>query len=158
MLKWKRTISYFIVMFNTECGSCRSEGVKEQGFQSREGMKYIKPSKHFNLNPMAIRSSATPQDHERCFWSMFCFYFENHRILCFVDLVSCLLYSCLVMAWIKHVTIYCSAWYLMEFLSEQQKLGPFMQVLPICSCLLNQGKLISLVHELIALEAWKGQG
>lgn len=53
------------------------------------------PSTHFNLNPMAMRSSATPQDHE-------------------------------------------SARYLTELLSERQKLGPFVQVLPICSRLLNQ--------------------
>ncbi|GAU18608.1 hypothetical protein TSUD_124390 [Trifolium subterraneum] len=28
--------------------------------------------------------------------------------------------------------------YLMELLAEHQKLGPFMQVLPLCSRLLNQ--------------------
>ncbi|GMN40653.1 hypothetical protein TIFTF001_009888 [Ficus carica] len=34
--------------------------------------------------------------------------------------------------------------YLSELLAEHQKLGPFMQVLPICSRLLNQGSVISL--------------
>jgi hypothetical protein len=31
--------------------------------------------------------------------------------------------------------------YLAELLAEHQKLGPFMQVLPVCSRLLNQGEL-----------------
>jgi len=36
-----------------------------------------------------------------------------------------------------------SGQYLTELLEERQKLGPFMQVLPICSRLLNQGSLLS---------------
>ncbi|KAF9680129.1 hypothetical protein SADUNF_Sadunf06G0089100 [Salix dunnii] len=34
--------------------------------------------------------------------------------------------------------------YLSELLAEHQKLGPFMQVLPVCSRLLNQGLLLGL--------------
>jgi protein quaking len=41
------------------------------------------------------------------------------------------------------VTYLCSQ-YLSELLAEHQKLGPFMQVLPTCSRLLNQGLLLSL--------------
>ncbi len=33
--------------------------------------------------------------------------------------------------------------YLAELLAEHQKLGPFMQVLPICSKLLSQGEIFS---------------
>jgi hypothetical protein len=36
------------------------------------------------------------------------------------------------------VFCFCSQ-YLSELLAEHQKLGPFLQVLPICSRLLNQG-------------------
>lgn len=34
--------------------------------------------------------------------------------------------------------------YLKELLAEHQKLGPFVQVLPICSRLLNQGLFVCL--------------
>ena len=37
--------------------------------------------------------------------------------------------------------VYFSSQYLSELLAEHQKLGPFMQVLPICSRLLNQGQV-----------------
>jgi hypothetical protein len=37
---------------------------------------------------------------------------------------------------------FCSQ-YLSELLAEHHKLGPFMQVLPICSRLLNQGEIFS---------------
>jgi hypothetical protein len=36
--------------------------------------------------------------------------------------------------------VYCSQ-YLAELLAEHQKLGPFMQVLPICNKLLSQGEI-----------------
>jgi len=38
----------------------------------------------------------------------------------------------------------CFSQYLMELLAEHQKLGPFMQVLPLCSRLLNQGMYIPM--------------
>lgn len=38
---------------------------------------------------------------------------------------------------------FCSQ-YLNELLTEHQKLGPFMQVLPICSRLLNQGLFLEI--------------
>jgi hypothetical protein len=41
------------------------------------------------------------------------------------------------------VLLFCSQ-YLSELLAEHQKLGPFMQVLPICSRLLNQGVFLNL--------------
>lgn len=47
----------------------------------------------------------------------------------------------LICAW--WVFLFCSQ-YLSELLAEHQKLGPFMQVLPICSRLLNQGLLLPL--------------
>ncbi|URD99759.1 KH domain-containing protein [Musa troglodytarum] len=40
---------------------------------------------------------------------------------------------------------YADSQYLAELLAEHQKLGPFMQVLPICSRLLNQGMVSSQV-------------
>lgn len=39
------------------------------------------------------------------------------------------------------VDCYFCSQYLSELLAEHQKLGPFIQVLPICSRLLNQGRL-----------------
>ncbi|MQL79804.1 hypothetical protein Taro_012254 [Colocasia esculenta] len=42
--------------------------------------------------------------------------------------------------------------YLTELLAEHQKLGPFVQVLPICSRLLNQGQFLSLPFGLLVLE------
>lgn len=43
--------------------------------------------------------------------------------------------------------------YLAELLSERQKLGPFVQVLPHCSRLLNQGGLIRslLLHFVVTI-------
>lgn len=42
--------------------------------------------------------------------------------------------------------VICSGQYLSELLAEYQKLGPFVQVLPICSRLLNQGYIFCLLH------------
>ena len=39
--------------------------------------------------------------------------------------------------------LFFSSQYLTELLTERQKLGPFVQVLPICSRLLNQGLAFS---------------
>ncbi|KAF1895046.1 hypothetical protein Lal_00022543 [Lupinus albus] len=41
--------------------------------------------------------------------------------------------------------------YLTELLAEHQKLGPFIQVLPLCNKLLNQGQVINLVFWLLGL-------
>ena len=47
-----------------------------------------------------------------------------------------------------YVLIYvCSSQYLTELLAERQKLGPFMQVLPLCTRLLNQGPFIPYVFK-----------
>jgi len=43
--------------------------------------------------------------------------------------------------------------YLAELLAEHQKLGPFMQVLPICSRLLNQGEIF-FIPRLLLLADW----
>jgi hypothetical protein len=42
---------------------------------------------------------------------------------------------------------------LAELLAEHQKLGPFMQVLPICSRLLNQGEIF-FIPRLLLLADW----
>jgi len=52
-----------------------------------------------------------------------------------------------ILAWLL-----CSQ-YLAELLTEHQKLGPFMQVLPICSRLLNQGEIF-LIPRLLLLADW----
>ena len=65
-------------------------------------------------------------------------YFES-----FVSLLQLPIY---VLTWINflvYVLIYvCSSQYLAELLAEHQKLGPFVQVLPLCSRLLNQGQFV----------------
>jgi len=44
---------------------------------------------------------------------------------------------------LEYVLVYVySSQYLTELLAERQKLGPFMQVLPLCTRLLNQGPFI----------------
>lgn len=48
-----------------------------------------------------------------------------------------------------------SSQYLAELLAEHQKLGPFMQVLPICSRLLNQGEIFLIPSLLLLLaDCW----
>lgn len=41
------------------------------------------------------------------------------------------------------VRLFLSNQYMSELISEHQKLGPFTQVLPICTRLLNQGNIFS---------------
>ncbi|KOM28129.1 hypothetical protein LR48_Vigan503s000400 [Vigna angularis] len=42
--------------------------------------------------------------------------------------------------------------YLSELLAEHQKLGPFMQALPICSRLLNQDRVTNLLSVSIVID------
>jgi len=53
------------------------------------------------------------------------------------------IYILISINFLEYVLIYvCSSQYLTELLAERQKLGPFMQVLPLCTRLLNQGPFI----------------
>ncbi|KAL5700254.1 hypothetical protein ACHQM5_025726 [Ranunculus cassubicifolius] len=42
--------------------------------------------------------------------------------------------------------LYNNGRYLAELMAERQKLGPFMQILPLCNRLLNQGWLLQRDH------------